>query len=271
MPAKKNSKNPSAPVVLNIAGIACSFEFPRSFIGYIKRRYSGFLFSGTPEYIFKCKLINSAQEVLGKSLSVHVKKDVLCITRKDFNGQINLLKKQGYLELCANIYSFDSLLRVIYSSIIVREGGFLLHAAGLSINKKGYVFAGISGSGKSTLAKLCNKLNVLTDEIIIVKHSGKLFYACGTPFWGKLKGSGKNISVPLKRFFFLKKGKELHVDIIDINNALYRFLKCVMLFEQDPFPTDKLLKTFDLLTVKHKLEELTFPKSKSLPELIKRL
>jgi len=57
--------------------------------------------------------------------------------------------------------------------ILCREGIFLLHAASIARNNKGYIFPGRSGSGKTTLSRLSSDENhVLCDELSAVIGNG---------------------------------------------------------------------------------------------------
>ena len=84
----------------------------------------------------------------------------------------------------------------------------LVHASGIRIGKKGYLFLGDSGAGKSTIASLfeekLGKGNIYSDDRIILRHQDQKWWMYGTPWHGTLdrvipKG------IELGGFFFLDK------------------------------------------------------------------
>ena len=121
----------------------------------------------------------------------------------------------------------------------------LLHAAGVVLNDKCYLFLGKSGDGKTTLALNAKKdgLIVLSDDRIVVKNDKGNSVACGTPF-GKV--SDGPISYPIGSIIFLEKHESNIVKTLSRKEAFlklweeefyhrYRFLRrgfARSLFEQ---------------------------------------
>lgn len=68
----------------------------------------------------------------------------------------------------ADVYSLDNLLRVAVAASLLRRGGLLLHAAGIQVGRRAWVFPGRSGRGKSTLSALAGRGRVLSDELTAV-------------------------------------------------------------------------------------------------------
>lgn len=70
-----------------------------------------------------------------------------------------------------NPYSIDSVLRILHSLVLAREGGFLVHAASAVRNGRAFLFSGISGAGKTTISRLAPAdVRLLTDEISYVRR-----------------------------------------------------------------------------------------------------
>lgn len=106
---------------------------------------------------------------------------------------------------------FNPLIEVCLLSRLSRDGGLLLHAAGLVLDKQGYVFTGASGTGKSTVAELFANQDavVLSDERVILRRHGTAFFLHGTPW----VGSGhyaENSSAPITALFSISHGQEQH-------------------------------------------------------------
>jgi len=83
--------------------------------------------------------------------------------------------------------SLENFLRVLFAHLILRRGGFLLHASGLVREGKAYLFFGPSGSGKTTVTMLSPETLVLSDDLVMVlRGASSGFEACSVPFRGLL-------------------------------------------------------------------------------------
>jgi hypothetical protein len=126
-------------------------------------------------------------------------------------------------------YPLDQVL-LMYT--LARRQGAVIHAAGMEIDGKGFIFAGPSGAGKSTLARLFNAsvgqnhsgASVLSDERMVARKINGTFKAYGTPWHGE-EGSTRNKCSPLSGIFFLSHGKENRVKPLNPRQALERLLK----------------------------------------------
>jgi len=123
-------------------------------------------------------------------------------------------------------YPLDQLL-LMY--ILSRRDGIIIHAAGIILNERGYIFAGKSGAGKSTLSKefvLRNNSEVLSDDRIVVRKINNLFQAYGTPWQGEAE-MAMNKGVPLSGIFFLSHGSYNRIEEIKPQEALEKLLPVV--------------------------------------------
>jgi hypothetical protein len=94
--------------------------------------------------------------------------------------------------------------------INVNKIGIILHSACVSLAGKGYLFAGVSGAGKSTMSELWQKdakVEVLTDERVIIREHANDLWAFGTP-WHGTSEIHKNVGAPIEEIFFIKHGKK---------------------------------------------------------------
>ena len=120
------------------------------------------------------------------------------LERGDFRAAWDPAARQGHIRQSANPYSIDTVLRIVHTLVLARQGGFLLHAASAVRNGKAFVFAGASGAGKTTLSRLApGDADVLSDEISYVRKEADGYYAYGTPFAGELARAGENLRAPL--------------------------------------------------------------------------
>jgi hypothetical protein len=96
---------------------------------------------------------------------------------------------------------------------LAREGGLLLHSAGVFAPTGGYIFTGASGAGKSTLSGFFadRGVSVLSDERMIIRQSGKEFIMHGTPWIGS-GAYAKNESGLLTELFCIRHGHVHHIE-----------------------------------------------------------
>jgi hypothetical protein len=106
-------------------------------------------------------------------------------------------------------YPLDQLL-LMY--ILAQNKGAVVHAAGININGKGFIFPGKSMAGKSTLSrqfisqKDLEKI-VFSDDRMVIRKIDGIFKAYGTPWPGE-EGIALNKSMPLSGIFFLHHGTD---------------------------------------------------------------
>lgn len=96
---------------------------------------------------------------------------------------------------------------------LAREGGLLLHSAGVLSPTSGYIFTGASGAGKSTLSGFFDArgASVLSDERMIIRKSEDAFVMHGTPWVGS-GAYAKNGSGLLTALFCIHHGQEHRTD-----------------------------------------------------------
>jgi hypothetical protein len=96
---------------------------------------------------------------------------------------------------------------------LAREGGILLHSAGVLSPTGGYIFTGASGTGKSTLSEFFDARGacVLSDERMIIRKNEGAFVAHGTPWVGS-GAYAKNESGPLTELFCISHGPQHQID-----------------------------------------------------------
>ncbi|HTS64443.1 MAG TPA: hypothetical protein VMH28_20610 [Candidatus Acidoferrales bacterium] len=153
------------------------------------------------------------------------------ITRGDFRSVWYPESGQGTVEQTANLYAIDTVLRIIHTLFLVREGGFLLHASSAVRNHRAFVFSGLSGAGKTTISRLAPPdVHLLTDEISYIRRDTRGYAACGTPFFGELGVAGENVSAPVAALYFLAKGAENRIDPIPPAEAARLLLRNILFF-----------------------------------------
>jgi hypothetical protein len=117
----------------------------------------------------------------------------------------------------------DQILLIYFLS--QREGA-LIHAAGIDINGKGYIFPGKSGAGKTTLLKQFvakNHKGLLSDDRIVIRKIDNNFMAFGTPWPGEGK-IAVNKSVFLNGIFFITHSSVNRIEQIKPQKAFEKLL-----------------------------------------------
>lgn len=164
---------------------------------------------------------------------------------KDSGFHCKLSNKNGLLvgsgTLQEDIYTFDSLLRVLWTQVLLMKHGFLVHACGIRNGSEGYLFPGSSGRGKTTLARKAPRSNVFSDELVGIVVTNKRCLIMGTPFWGEFQQGGTPIIQSLKGTYFLEQSKYIKITEMSPQVAMRNLLKCVLFFSHAPTGIKKLL------------------------------
>jgi len=115
----------------------------------------------------------------------------------------------------------NPLVEVCLLTRLAREGGILLHSAGVLTPAGGYIFTGASGAGKSTLSGFFDArgASVLSDERMIIRKMGEIFVLHGTPWVGS-GAYAKNESGLLRELFTIGHGPQHQIESLSPSAAL---------------------------------------------------
>jgi hypothetical protein len=204
-----------------------------SFRDLLEDRYAGFLSSSESRCEFDVELV-APREAPDEDVQVAMQNGTWLMTRGDFRAEWDPRAGKGRVRQSANPYSIDSVLRIVHSLVLAREGGFLLHSASAIRNGRAFLFSGVSGAGKTTISRLAPPdVTLLTDEISYVRREKQEYRACGTPFAGELARVGTNCSAPVASLFFLHKGPENRIEPVPAHEALQLLLRNILFFAND--------------------------------------
>lgn len=225
-------------VAIEIGGmtIALRSEDP-SFRRRIADRYEGFAGSSRHAlFEFDVDLYEPSEPPpVDDGLKVRIEKGEWFLQRGDFRARWNPQGRHGHIRQANNPYACDSLLRIVHTLVLAKQGGFLVHAASAIRGGKAFIFSGVSGAGKTTISRLAPPdATLLTDEISYVRREGDQFLGCGTPFAGELGKVGENCSAPVAAFFLLEKGLENRIEPVDPAEAVQRLMRNILFFADDP-------------------------------------
>jgi hypothetical protein len=190
---------------MRIAGITLEVEgSPRALRPDLDAKYASFLTDEKNEtaavkvVITSCDFSSPRDEV-----EVTHDRDKIFVRSESFSAVLDLRQRSAHLETQLHASAFDVFLRIFFSFLLLGEEGFLIHAAGLEKNGRGYLFTGPSDSGKTTVARTARGVRVLNDELVAVKKVSGGYRVFSTPFKGDFTGRIAAIDAPLERLFFL--------------------------------------------------------------------
>lgn len=254
--------NQSHEIAVEIGGTPILFRTgDSSFRELLENRYTGFMSSApNPKFEFEVELVTPTAEMESdEDAQVEMQDGLWHLRRGDFRAQWDPRAGRGYIRQSANPYSIDSVLRIVHTLILAREGGFLLHAASAIRNGRGFLFSGISGAGKTTISRLApSDVVLLTDEVSYVRHAATGYHACGTPFAGELARVGTNCSAPVAILFLLEKGSENSLEVVSPAEAVRGLLRNILFFAEDEALVEMIFRSVCDFVDRVPVRRLTF-------------
>src|ERR1700683_791181 len=202
-------------VVIAIGGMPVRLNTTDSdFLDLLRHRYAGFVSADeSTEYEFDVHLGPLAWADRHADVSVKYRAGRWLLERGDFHAEWEPAAGRGRIRQTANPYAIDSVLRIVHTLALAKQGGFLLHSASAIRNGKAFLFAGVSGAGKTTISRLAPPdATLLTDEISYVRKRDDSYVAFGTPFTGELAKLGEDTSAPVAALYLLAQGPENRID-----------------------------------------------------------
>ncbi len=224
-------------VVVEIGGLPIRLRCDsQEFLRQILERYAGYISSSNDaKFDFEIHLAPPGTESGDEEVRVTWDSGRWLMERGDFRAEWNPSDSRGRIEQTVNPYSLDSVLRIVHTLLLAREGGFLLHASSAIRNGRAFLFSGVSGAGKTTMARLAPPdALMLTDEISYVTRRDSRYFAVGTPFFGELARVGENVSAPIEALYLLAKGPENHIEQITGADAVRGLMRNVLFFAREP-------------------------------------
>ena len=163
----------------------------------------------------------------------------------------------------------NPIVEVCLLTRLAREGGLLLHSAGVLSPTGGYIFTGASGTGKSTLSGFFDirGATVLSDERMIIRKNGGDFVMHGTPWVGS-GAYAKNESGPLTELFCISHGPQHQIDKISPAAALALILPQCFLPHWDRAAMESTLAFLSDLVSHVPCRRLTFAKCPDIVDYV---
>jgi hypothetical protein len=261
------------PVVIEIGGMAIALRTPdHGLRQLLERRYTGFLRpSLNPQFEFDVDLFEPSEtKRADEDVQVQLQGGRWLIQRGDFRADWDSEAGRGHIRQSLNPYAIDSVLRIVHTLILAKQGGFLVHAASAVRGGRGYLFAGVSGAGKTTISRLApSDATLLTDEISYLRREGEEYRAYGTPFAGELARVGENVSAPLHALFLLEKGLENRIEPMSRSEAIRVLLRNVLFFAEDTELVNLVFRSACEFVERVPVRRLTFVPDERVWEMIR--
>ena len=156
--------------------------------------------------------------------------------------------------------------------VLAQRQGAIIHAAGVRIADKAYMFAGRSGAGKSTLTRQFaarQEMGLLSDDRIVVRKKQETFYAYGTPWPGEA-GIAVNASAPLAGIFFLAQGTANTITALGVRQALERLLPVTSIPWYDREVVPKMFAFCEDVMTHVPTYELSFTPDRKVVEVVEQ-
>ncbi|MGD8374968.1 MAG: hypothetical protein PVF68_02405 [Acidobacteriota bacterium] len=129
--------------------------------------------------------------------------------------------------------SLENFLRVLYATLALHRGAFLLHSAGIVREGAAYLFFGPSGSGKTTTCRLSAGHRVISDDLILVLDDDGP-RAASIPFRGHLAELPRRQErFPIAGFYRLIQDRTVRLERLETARAVSELMGSL------PFVTER--------------------------------
>lgn len=164
--------------------------------------------------------------------------EYLCHDMPSFRVAVSTTEAQAYQAACGRPLTLpEAESHLLYRKICGKMpayDAFLLHAAVVEMDGRGYAFSARRGTGKSTHTELWQthfkgRATVINgDKPLVRRAPDGRFWAYGTPWCGK-EGKQVNRKCPLIAICFLEQGQTNHVTPTPTADAAARLLESTIL------------------------------------------
>ncbi|MBN1652487.1 MAG: hypothetical protein JXA30_01795 [Deltaproteobacteria bacterium] len=168
---------------------------------------------------------------------------------------------------------YNDALWVCLSIICSDRGQLLLHASGVNIDGRVWLFCGPSGSGKTTIAlKLRHRGVPFSDDRVIVEpcEDGSL-KAFSTPFGSDVLSYRNAQSGIVEGICFIEQGDQHRLSLMKQDEIVSKIFPQIACFSRDPSVLDKVMSTISLIAENRYCYSLTFREDESFWPLLYNL
>lgn len=171
--------------------------------------------------------------------------------------------------------AFHNLLRWFLPPVLLRNGAFLLHGAGVIKDGKGYVFFGHSEAGKSTSVRLISEADpqalILGDDGIIIQMREDGPYVHAAPLGcGYSREAPPRECAPLAGLFVLNQAAEDRIEALSSSEAMTQLLASVMSVRFDDEAAARMELSYRFVSSKTGVRRLHFRKNSGFWPLVQK-
>jgi len=253
--------------IFEIAGIRCRLTCRDEAFGeFLSSRYADFASDRIPELSIRVDVTTpSPGEVslgwAGPFARIGGRDGVLTIEGAMFRGTFHEKLGEGWITQAPDPAPLETFLAAICAGQLLRNDGFLLHAAAILSEGEAFVFFGPSGSGKTTVAELIGD-GVITDEITAIRREDEGYLVSAVPW------RGQSLAAPLGGLFRLRKAQETAFLPLSPSQAVRQLLPSVFFPRADAREVDRFLEIAQDLVKRVPCYEMRFAPSGSFWEAI---
>lgn len=262
----------ASSVVVEIGGLPIRLRAgDPAFLERVRERYAGYVSAGQrASFDFEIDLVAEGAAAGDEDVSVRWEAGTWRMERGDFRAEWEPASARGRIRQNPNPYALDSVLRIVHTLLLARQGGFLAHASSVVRHGRAHLFAGVSGAGKTTLVRLAPPdVTLLTDEISYVTRQEDGYFAAGTPFYGELARPGENLRAPIAALYLLAKGKENRIEPVEGAEAVRGLLANILFFAKEPEFVRLVFEAACEFTARVPVRRLTFAPQARVWEIIR--
>lgn len=249
-------------VELEIAGTACRLACDDApFAARLADRYRDFVPHAAPAISLDVMLTEQpAYEAVtawsGPYAHVRGHGSVLGIEGLGFTGAFDEATGRGTIRQPPDPEPLETLLTAVYASRLLRNGGFMLHAAAIVGEAGALVFFGPSGSGKTTVSELVGE-GVLTDEITAIRPTGHGYVVSSVPWRGQAR------TAPLAGLFRLRQAARTSITPLSGLDTVRQLLPSVFFARADAGELGRFLETAETLARSVRAYDMAFTRDRS--------
>ncbi|MFC2092066.1 hypothetical protein ACFLTD_04765 [Elusimicrobiota bacterium] len=202
-------------MIIKIAGLPVKLsikDLPGKVSKDVYSRYAGFRRPDEDKYVHEVIISGLPVRKSTGRIVLNKEKNKWVVRGRGMDVRVN--KKMTRGSVVPDIHIIDSLLRIIYSFLLVRDRGFLIHAGGAASD----IYTGPSGSGKTTSVRDLD--NITNDDVVALKKEEDRWYVFSTPFSGEYPLQISSLKFILKKIYILKLKKGIVAPSVVLKNLL---------------------------------------------------
>jgi hypothetical protein len=210
----------------------------------LRTKYLDFLKVIDPQLSIQVRLASARLDNFASLPGMNITLDQMEFNNPGLQGRINFNTGYGHLVVFSSNpeVTIDYVLRNIIAILAVRNGGLMLHGAGVIHRGAGCLFFGPSGSGKTTVA--AHKLNqdiLLNDDLVLVMKANDQWNLHSTPFTHPGQQHPTYASGPLFGLFRLVQDRQVFLEDVSRGQALAELVGSLPVLAAIPSMTGLLL------------------------------